>query len=341
MKTSGQKLMKGLVLSAMVWATACSNVHFSPGDPDNVEYSTLPDGTIDETFKFNATDTRAKVDVLFVVDNSTSMLDKEAKLSTRLASFISNMARIDWQIGITTTDISSGPWGIKGSLVSLKNTNNLHYFNAGTPNYAQVFADNVVRDELLNCQDPNCPSGDERPMQAFVNAIAKRNSDNAGFFRSGADVAVVILSDEDEGSDGTGAIQPSAVISSFTSAFGSTKTLTAFGIVVKPGDTACYGNLSSSGSTYANTIAAFVQATGGVLGSICDSDYGQTLESIGDKVRQSVSTITLRMMPNPNTIQLKIVPFDPTLSWTIDGQSLHFNHAPKEGTKIDVLYLPF
>ncbi len=332
-------LLRGLLLGSAVWATACSEVAFSP-NPDFEQALELPPGTMLETFGFSDQDTRAKVDILFVVDNSGSMIEEQVKLGPALSSFIGSIAKIDWQIGITTTDVSNGPFGLKGSIVPMKGTAT-KILNKNVPNYAQVFQNTVYRDELINCTDPNCPSSDERPLEATVQAVGKRNAENAGLFRTGADLAVVILSDEDEQSVGGGTTGVD-VVNAVKAAFG-TKTFTGFGIILRPGDTACYAlqTANSGAGQYGDFVAAFATLTKGLLGSICDTDYGPTLTSIGTRVRESVRTITLKLMPNPDTIQLRIRPFDPNLQWTIEGQTITFNTPPKAGTKIDVMYLPF
>lgn len=330
--------LKVLLLSTAIWATACSEVAFSP-DPNFVQDLEVPDGYMLETFGFSEQDTRAKVDILFIVDNSGSMSDEQVKLAPALSSFISSLARIDWQIGISTTDVSDGTYGLKGSLVPFSGTST-KILNKNVPNYAAAFANTVVRPEVTcTPSGPSCPSSDERPLQAITMAIGKRNAENNGFFRNGADLATVILSDEDEGSTGAGTTGQ-MVVDSVKAAFGS-KTYTGFGIVIKPGDTACFNAQTASSGKYATFAGGLATLTGGLLGSICDSDYGPTLTSIGQRVREMVKTITLRMMPNPDTIQIRIRPFDPNLQWTIEGQTITFNTPPKPGTRIDIMYLPF
>ena len=73
-------IWKGLVLSTAVWATACSEVSFTPGQ-DISSLGLQPDGSQKESFTFDDDNTAAKVDVLFVVDNSPSMLQEHS--STR------------------------------------------------------------------------------------------------------------------------------------------------------------------------------------------------------------------------------------------------------------------
>lgn len=339
MKHLIQKYAKGLMLSMMVWATACSQVNFTPGDANG--YLETPDSSQKESFTFNDDGSGAKVDVLFVVDNSGSMYNKQGKLGNALSSFINSLNKIDWQIGITTTDISDGPYGIKGSLLPLTGTSG-KVLTKNTPNYATVFKNTVVRQELLDCDDVTipCPSTDERPLQAAVYAMQKASTDNAGFFRTGADLAIVILSDEDEGSNGMNAISAQAVVAAFTTVFGGVNTLSAYGIIVQPGDTACFNVNAAGGGNYGNYASALAALTNGVTGSICDADFGPALSGIGQRVRQMVKSVTLKYTPDPNSLRLVVTPADSSLTWQLVGNTIVFSKAPTKGTVVDVFYLP-
>jgi hypothetical protein len=340
MKTFKQHIWRGLVLSTAVWATACSDVSFTPS-ADNNSF-TLPDGSQKEIFTFNDDDTQAKVDVLFVVDNSPSMAEEQELLGSALNSFIGNLGKLDWQIGVTTTDTSNGVYGIKGSLVPMKGTAQT-ILTKNTPNFAQVFKDTVKRDEVIGCNNTTipCPSSDERPLEAISMAIAKRASENAAFFRDGADLAVVIVSDEDERSDGTGAMSAAVLAATAQAAFGTTKTFSAYGIVIQPGDTACLNaNLALNSAYYGYHAAALALLTGGVTGSLCDADYGPALSSIAGRIRDVVKSVTLQYTPNPDTVQLVMSPFDSSLTWKIEGNQIRFNKSPKKGTRVEVVYLP-
>ena len=334
-----KQTLKGLILSSAVWATACSQINFSPG-ADQGSFN-VPDTDQKESFNFDDDGSGKKVDILFINDDSASMMSKQNKLGAALNPFITNLKNVDWQLGITTTDITDGPYGVKGSLIPMKGTA-LKILNKDAPNYASVFAKTIHADVLETCNEADipCPSSDERPLMATVMAMQKRFTDNSGFFRDGADLAVVILSDEDEGSDGTDAIAAAAVMYAFNAVFGKGRTLTAYGIIVRPGDTACYTEQAPTSGHYGNLISQFVTLTGGVTGSICDADYSSTLAKIGQRVHDAVKTITLKYTPNVATVQLNIVPFDSSLTWTITGKQIVFNKAPAKGTRIDVVYLP-
>ncbi|MGE0526624.1 MAG: hypothetical protein AB7P49_06125, partial [Bdellovibrionales bacterium] len=114
--------------------------------------------------------------------------------------------------------------------------------------------------------------------------------------------------------------------------------ITAFAIVIEPGDRSCYDSQWENAGKYAHITSGLPEITGGLTGSICDDDYGPTLASIGKRVRESVYTLTLRNVPDPDSIQLRIHPFDPELRYEIDGQTIRFQRAPKKGTQIEVVY---
>ncbi len=341
MESYMKHIVRGLVLSTAVWATACSEVSFEPGADQRS--LTLPDGSQKEVFTFDDDGAQAKVDVLFVVDNSASMLEEQALLGDALNSFITGLGRIDWQIGVTTTDTSNGTHGVKGSLVPMKGTGGQKILTKNTPNFANIFKSTVNRDEVTGCNNVTvmCPSSDERPLEAISMAVAKRNSDNAGFFRDGADLAVVILSDEDERSNGAaGALTAVALNAAVNLAFGGSKTFSAYGIVIEPNDSACLSANASGPGYYGLQAAALALLTGGVTGSICDSDFGPALESIGNRVKDLVKSVSLQYTPDPSTVQLIMSPFDSSLTWTIEGNQIRFNKSPKKGTRIEVVYLP-
>lgn len=341
MKTYAKNTMKYAMAGAFVLSTACSKIQFAPS-PDslaNLDSSseTNPDGSVKDSFTFNQNGVKAKVDILFIDDNSGSMQPNQVKLGSALDSFITSLGAIDWQIGITTTDTSDDPdYGLRGTLLTMAGTAS-KILTAAVPNYANVFADTVYR--------PETGTPDERAIRAMMMAFGKRNSQNAGFFRNGADLAVVILANEDEASDGVGptsdpANVPNDAINAFASAFGTGKTMSVYGIIIAPGNTACYNAQASVGGEYGSVANALVQQTGGVTGSICDSDYGPALAEIGDRVISGVRTATLSQDPDLATLRLNFTPADPTLTYTITGRVVMFNKPPAKGTKVEVVYFP-
>ena len=298
---------------------------------------TLSDGRQEDVFQYDEFETRARVDVLFIDDNSDSMRDAQQRLGAKLKDFLTSLAKIDWQIGITTTDVTDGTWGLQGSLLQFAAVHQ-RYLTTAMPNAAQLFDGTIVRDETWNCGS-DCPSTDERGLRATIEAIGKRDGDNAGFFRDDADLVVIVLSDEDEGSvGGPDADRGEDVVKAFTDAFGAEKALTGFAIIVQPGDTACFKEHDTLGGHYGQVLADFAKLTGGTTGSICAADYGPTLASIGKRVRDGIKVAVLTATPQVDSLELIATPPDATLTWTLDGRTLRFNHAPLGGTQVVVKY---
>ena len=342
MESGKRNAVKGFALGLTVVCTvACSQTKFTDGSLGKLD---VPTGPQQEQFDFNDSNAQAKVDILIVDDNSASMLERQQKMAARMGPFIATLGNIDWQIGITTTDTSDGPWGIKGSFIDLKGATG-NVLSRYTPNYGDVFKATIVRDETANCPNPDaiCPSSDERPLQAIVEAIGKRNTDNVGFFRDSASLAVIILSDEDESYALAPNIPvpPQMVVNTVRAVFGPNKTFATYGIINRPEDQTCVeANTLNSGDRHPSIYAEeLIKLTGGVTGSVCDTDYVTALSAIGKSLSTNASSITLRGLPIPESVKIKIEPYDPDLTYVLSGSQIIFNHLPKKGTRVTVEYI--
>lgn len=318
----------------------CSDVAFSPGPPveaTNGEGSNSRglSGTVYETFFATSVDTGGSVDILFVVDNSTSMTQEQQKLGDRLSSFVDSLDGLDWQIGITTTDVTNGTYGLKGSLVNLVGAGG-YILSSRTPNYEQVFKDTVVRKETLNCSG-DCPSSNEQPLAATILAIQKGTTDNAGFFRPEANLAVIMLSDEDEMSTAPSeATTPEQFVNAMDSHFGRTKKVNVFGIIIQPGDSTCYDNQDTLVS-YGHYVSRLAALTGGLTGSICENDYTRNLQNIGQRVKDLQNEVILSKAPVAGSLVIKLIP-EMNINWSLHGKKVVFEEDLPEGTQIDVSY---
>lgn len=278
-----------------------------------------------------------KVDILFVVDNSPSMKKEQAKLGQRLSAFLAGLDNVDWQIAFTTTDVSNGKYGLKGSLQNLAGHGTDKILTSAYPDAEAVFLNTVQRSEVA--------SSDEQPLKASILAMEKRNTDNKGFFREGANLAIIVLSDEDEMSKGTSkfATKPSEVVSAFRTMFGTTKKLSVYGIVIEPGDVACYNDQKGTGdfanAFYGSFVTELARITSGLTGSICDRDYAQNLINIGTDVRHLTEYFALSQTPVAGSVEVILSPAQ-NISWKVEGKTLTFATAPQEGSLIQVSYIP-
>lgn len=167
-----------------------------------------------------------KVDILIIDDNSVSMKNRHASLAARFPNFIQrlNSQGINYRIAIATTDntalpndpqINALPQYLKdhknGALVPFLNPNKTSsgrfFIDNNTSNAQTLFANTIQRPESIYCaQHPEliemCMkliSGDERGIYSAI-----KNAQSSQFRRSDARLHVIVISDEDERSNGGG-----------------------------------------------------------------------------------------------------------------------------------------
>ena len=88
----------------------------------------------------------------------------------------------------------------------------------------------------------------------------------------------------------------------FGTTFNNEKNITFHSIIVKSGDTAClYGGTYAHyyGSLYEelSNLTGYGEPGGAVIGSVCDQDYTNELQNIGQSVVDMQKTVSLECMP--------------------------------------------
>lgn len=268
-------------------------------------------------------------------------------MAKRFPNFISNIQGLDYQIGITTTDLS-GPkgsgWATDGRLVTFTGST-INILTPTTPDAEKLFLNTIQRAETVGCTaKKTCPSANEQPLRAIIEAINLRHTDNVGFFRDGVDLAVVILSDEDEMSDGLSrnATHAADVTTAFKAAFSDTKKFMSHAIIIKPKDKKCLdAQIKASGvGYYGNLINSLSTVTGGRSYSICDTDYGKHMSSISQDVLKLVSSFEIGFEVKPGTTPTVTLWPNAAINWRIEGKLLIFDTPPPAGTRVEIRYEP-
>lgn len=283
-----------------------------------------------------------KIDILFIDDNSASMDPNQASLGAKFSGFASELLNIDWQIGITTTDCSTGPYGICGSLLPMTGTGN-KILTPSVANYQTVFNNSIRRPETVGCLSTGtCPSGNSEPLLSATTAMNKYNTDNNGFFRTNSDLAIVILSDADERQTGgaTYANRPTELVSAFNSIWPSGKKLKVYSIIVQPNDATCLATMkagSNGFSFYGTLVDQTVNLTNGISTSICAPDYSVTLKSIGESVRTLTNSVALAHTPVTGSVMVTFTP-NQSITYKVIGNRVVFDSPPSVGTQIKVDY---
>ncbi|MBX9768645.1 MAG: hypothetical protein K2X47_15330 [Bdellovibrionales bacterium] len=270
-------------------------------------------------------------------------------VATRFSSFLGELKSADWQIGITTTDVSEGIYGFKGSLVRMEGlSGNQKILTPSSPRKETVFASTLVRPETISCgfspTNP-CPSIWVQPIKASQMAMDKRGSENRGFFRTGADLAIVTISNKDEMRNGRdfNPTQPESLVNSFNTHFAHEgKKLATFGVVIPSGQPACLEEMKRkwhwdpSPGTFQERLA---KMTGGDVVSICAGDFGAELARLGQGVRRLTQSFDLRVTPRAGSVRIQIRPAQ-SIRFEVKERRVIFETAPQAGSEIIVTYEP-
>lgn len=325
-------------------------------------------------FNYSQTAGRGKVDILIVNDNSASMSFEQARLAPRFQSFISDLdnQKIDYRIGMTTTDVSGSNGG---RLLSFGGN---PYLVPSTGNKVALFNQTIQRSETLACEKfianwirnnggslsaiessaysqayaQNCPSGDERGVYA-ANLVIQNNPSN--FIRSDAHLAVIFLSDEDERSGlyGNGGYaldqmdQPGHLINNVKSSLGADKfnSLSVHAIVVKDNNCLAQQN-NQTLDNYSPTTGLVTGSIGtvymsftnngwGMAADICSNDYPSQLGQIRSKITERIKDIMLNCS-NPQDLIVTVS--GSPVGYNLVGKSLKFNQYLSPGTSVSLSY---
>lgn len=297
-------------------------------------------------------DTRPRVDVLLVVDNSGSMLEEQVNLGANFAALLSaaQAQGVDYQIAVTTTGIvpSPGSWatcpggaegGERGRLFPVDGTRP-RILTPSTPNADAVFRENTA---VGVCH------WDEQGLEAAYLALSSPLIDhaddpstptgpadgNAGFLRPGARLAIVFLSDEEDTSP-----RPVSFYESFFKGLkGDDPSLVSISAIIGTAPLGSCPTASSVGSRY----EALAVATGGVVQPICTQDWASALAQLSTAAFGPRQAFPLSGMPgDPAGISVKVNGQPVTGGWHYDtgSRSVVFDlvSAPSAGDLVEVTY---
>jgi Flagellar-associated PapD-like len=296
-------------------------------------------------------DPQAKVDVLFVIDNSGSMMEEQQNLGQNFAAFLSaaQAQMVDYQIAVTTTGIeaSTGGWSVCPGGVSGGEAGRLfpvtgaspRLITRTTPNAAQHFANNV---NVGWCH------WNEQGLEAAYRALSPPlvnssddsrtplpNDGNAGFLRPDAKLALVFVSDEEDASSR----QVSFYETFFKGLKGNDPTLLSISAIVGPSVLSSCPTASSSGNRY----ISLAHATGGVVENICTPDWAKSLQNLSSSAFGPRRRFRLSETPSdPAQITVKVNGMPIYGTWTYDAASrtvtFDENAAPGPGALIQITY---
>jgi hypothetical protein len=289
----------------------------------------------------------SKIDVLVVVDNSGSMAPEQKNMGDRFGSFINKIDSLDWRVAVTTTDMQGGKTELKdkydGQLLPISGLSGRYFLDSAT--------DKAVAQQYFSAtvQRPEEGSGYEQGVAATYRSIERSlvtGDANGGFYRSDAALAIVLVSDADEtGSNNkqenlTSKSVPANLVTLVSNRWPG-KPFIFNSIVVKSGDTACKAVSGNEG--YGVNYEKAASLTGGLVGSVCATDYSTQLDDIGTGLGKVVRSVSLDCAPVDSDGDGKIdlgvkIQGVSTTAFTVSGSLVTFNTALPKG-KVDFTYV--
>lgn len=293
------------------------------------------------------------VDILWVVDNSISMAQEQNSLAIGAQDFVNRLlvTDIDFHMGVITTDMNTA------NLDAAALIGNPPVLDATVPNYVQAFQDRVLVGTDGDDQ--------EKGLQAAITALTPpmANTRNAGFLRDDALLFIVVLSDENDCSD-YGALGPesdgedcysgyelltpvSDLVRSITDIKGDASRVVLSGIVGPDAVENCIDSVP--GKRYFTAIGML----GGFQGNICETNYSNMMDSLGEIASGIRDAFPLDHVPDPTTIEVTIAPVDSaeesivedaTNGWTYNDDAtapqilFHGTAVPPRGAQITIEY---
>lgn len=268
-----------------------------------------------------AQDDLGLLDILVVVDNSRSMKQEQAELGSRLSDLLTSVSDSNWKIGLISTD----PKSPRVTTVLSK----------GDLNVSKVFNDAVTGFGIQG-------SGNEQGIRQAVNGLKSPPPGGAAgttWLRNKSSVAVLIISDEDNCSDGRDCgSEPWATPSYLLNHLGQIRSIgqdaRVYAIHHIP------GTICSTGENQGKQYEVAVKESLGRSGSICDTSYATTLREISANVRSTLKN-QFQLAHEPAAGSVKVfVNNAQTAAFTLNGAVIEFPESakPPAGATIRVEY---
>lgn len=271
-----------------------------------------------------------EVDILFVVDESCSMVEEQATLAAGFSTFAGQLeaSATDFRLGvITTTFDHTDPE--RGKLVGEP-----PYLTLADPDYAARFA--------ARAQVGTQGSDQERGLEAALWAVSPlANLDlNAGFIRRSARLLMVFVSDEEDCSDGGALTGMDQLL-----CYERPDLLTPIGDLVdrfrglkdQRDDVMAAAIIGVDGDVCQNVypsrrLRRAAELLGGRVGNICDGDWSEMLGELGLNATGVVDRFQLSRGAVEDTLEVTVdgepVLADPVTGWSYDADTWYLTFAP-------------
>lgn len=286
-----------------------------------------------------------EVDILWVVDDSNSMSEEQATLTNGFAAFAAELdsSKTDFHLGVITTSfLYDDP--DRATLI-------------GDPPYLTIDDDYVAQFQArtgVGIGGSDKEKGLEAALHALSPTMTLPGGNNEGFVRAAAQLLVVVVSDEEDCSDG-GALEGQPATACYT----AQQDLTPVGAWLEdlrdlkedPSTIQVGAIVGLPSSTCPDVYhgARYIEAallTGGLAGDICRPNWDTMLSNLGLNASGVRSSFQLSNAAQPDTLEIQVdgveVASDPANGWTYDVPSwyvtFHGASLPPRGSIIVAKY---
>lgn len=288
---------------------------------------TLPDDTavFDQSVKYNN-----KVDIVLMVDNSSSMDTYQNKLAAQAPGMLSalNQFGMDYQIVVVTTDMRPG--GNGGIFV-------------GSPKILNRQSTSVENALTNRIKQGTGGSDLERGLSSIETALSKET----GFLRSDALLAIMILSNEDDHSTES-AEHYIQFLDALKPKFNGVSQAWLLNFIGVP-------NLQSSCSTALDGIykepglqfIKMAEYSSGLVQAICDTTLADAVTNIKKRIVEVLSEFALGRKPVVESIKVKVngneIPQSNDNGWEYipDGYRIKLHGSAVPGSASDKISIDF
>lgn len=248
-----------------------------------------------------------KLDILVVIDDSSSMAEEQEKLGSKMAALLDSVAHTDWQIAVVTT--FAGTNDCFRDLILKSDTDAEERFRVAVGE-AGAFVEHGDEQGLKNSL-----RGLRQECKGQKEAATERLGRDH-WLRSGSAIAVLIVSDEDNCSfPGSKYCDEQERQKQKDDTLAYAKQIRTPGVdiryyaIIQDTETPeCEDQTNNQfaypGRDYKEVVK---DQFGGVTGSICDRDYSKTLQKISaDMASLAISSITLDEEPASSEFTVNI-----------------------------------
>lgn len=285
--------------------------------------------------KFDGVSYNNKIDILWVVDSTSSMDEDRVKIIGQIGRMIDTMdsKKLDYRMAVTTMDMTddADPRYSGGRLVG-----NPHVISSSSNNKVGIFT------SMLSV--PTSTTTLERGLGAMRAALSDENryGVNSGFLRDGALLAVIFVADENDWSTNLDYV---AFLDNLKAPLenGNKGWVSNFIGVI---DSSCES--SRGNSVVGRKFIDMAEASNGSVNDICDATLTNAVSNIQRTIISVVTEYKLNAIPLVETIKVVIggveIPQDSENGWSYDSEkntvSFHGVAIPSADMKVEVTFKP-